>query len=354
MRTLLTHRWLLLLVLVALVAAGSGPRPAHATPHQQTLTILALGFVDVFGGSDPNCPGCNGEYDPEDEQEAMNDPLPSMTFVVLDAGGAELDRQQSTPLAGLQRATFEVPELPEYTLVLETDPAGWTLCSNESRRRQLTQDDFQLGSTREDFHFTKGCLQGETPTPEPTVPGGPTAPPPGDTPDPGDDDEQKEPFERLGAIHGLAFIDLNQDGKLGPDEPGLNDVAVHLAGGGLDLVQLSRVTGQYSFDGLGTGEYDLFISPGPEWRVTTPSKYSAVHVDRNTVMGIDFGLVRVGPPAAAPAAPRLVAPAPGAGIRLPSAGIANLPVSGTLGLLGLVLGALAVLGIAVERRNGAR
>ncbi len=360
MRKNLSLRWLSILLVAAVFATAGAP--VHAAPLQQqpTVTIIILGFVDVAGGNDPQCPGCNGEFDPEDQQVAQDDPLPAFTIIVRDMAGQELARETTQPLAGLQRVSIDIPEDTEYTVVLEGDPTGWLLCPNESSTRQLTADDFQLGNALEEFHFWKGCASQPTATPtattepgvEPTVPPGPE---PTKKPDDGGAEKKEEQPEEgpgLGSIRGLAFIDTNQDGLLGPDEPGLNDVGVHLIGGGAQMFQVTNAAGQYSFDGLGAGPYDVFIDPGPEWRVTTTKKYGAVQVSGTAVLGIDFGMVRVGEVPAAPAEdPELVVPQAGAGIRLPATGIAEVPTNRLLGIMALVLGVLAVLGFSSERFN---
>ncbi len=366
MRTISSSRRWVLFGLAALIAALTVPAgSANGAPMRQDpeFTIFAIGFVDMFGGNDPNCPGCDGVYQPDDETFAANNPLPQLEFFVLDTTGTEVARATTDELSSLQRAEFVLPALvegEEYTLELVAAPDGWELCPNESKTRVLAFEDFQLDSVREDFHFWQGCQDGgatatptepgpgETPTME--TPGGPTPVPPTDMPDDGDDDEDKGASsradgQRLGSIKGLVFIDTNQDGALGSSEPGLNDVGVHLRGGGLDLFQVTGGTGQFSFDGLGAGEYDVFIQPGPEWRVTTPSLYK-VKVNGNVVMGIDFGLVRIGEPAK-PAAPVR----PGPVNRLPPTGVADLPTSGLLGIVALVLGAVAVVGFSFERRR---
>jgi hypothetical protein len=154
---------------------------------------------------------------------------------------------------------------------------------------------------------------------------------------------------RLGYIKGVAFIDLDQDGTLDPDDPGLNDVGVHLVGGGLDLLNITGATGQFSFDGLGAGRYDVFIAPGPEWRVTTKSRYDGVRVRRDVVQGVDFGLTRVG------AAPVASGGKPKAGKHglpsLPKTGIAAAPATGMLALVTVVLGLIAATGWAIDRRR---
>jgi hypothetical protein len=370
MRTVLSSRWLAVLFLAALLSGMTAPTLA-APPAQATLSITARGFIDVAGGTDPDCPGCNLEFDPEDEAAAQSMPLPPMTFRVFDSGGGLLAEQTTSDLAdGVQAAFFDVPDDVEYTLELVADPVGWTLCEQETRTRTLTMDDFQLGGIAvENFHFWKGCPARPTatsPAPTPTTgPGTPTTVPPTRVPDDEEPEDEGEGDEAdhppLGYIKGLAFLDQDADGILDPTDPGLNDVGIHLGGGGLELFQVTGPSGQFSFDGLGPGKYDVFVAPGPEWRVTTQSKYAGVTVDGDVVKGIDFGLARVD--AGAPLAPpphagkpmppaQLVAPPPpGAGIRLPSTGIADLPAGGLLGGVALLLGVLAVAGLVSERRR---
>jgi hypothetical protein len=332
--------------------------------QQTTLTITTAGFVDKFGGTDPNCPGCNAVYDAEDRAEAESNPLPSMEFVVRSGSGAELGRQTTANFVGVQRAQFDVPEEESYTVELTSDPAGWQLCPTESRTRTLTQADFRLGAVTVRYNFTQGCnVVGPTPTrsgPTATLRPGvtPSATPRG-TADPGDPDgpDRDNTGGPFGQIRGVAFVDMNESGKIEAGEPGLNDVKVNLGGGGLEVHQITASDGMFNFPGLGPTTYDVFIDPGPEWHITTPKK-QAVPVNGNDVAGIDFGLIRHTDRAAAKATtaqgPRtgrtLVLP-PGAGIRLPHTGIAGIPEAPLLGLLAATLGGLALLGYGAERRN---
>jgi hypothetical protein len=353
-----------LALILALAAVVARPEPARA--QAQDLTITAAGFIDSFGGSDPDCPGCNG-VEQEDRDRANTDPLPAMEFVLFDAAGQEIGRQTTTLFLGIQRAVFQVQEEEQFTLELVADPVNWQLCPNESRTRTILRSDFVITSVTERFHFTQGCRVADvTPTeppPSPTVPGStpePTRPPATRAPDDdGDDDEPaRGSADALGQIRGIAFIDLNQDGRIGPGEPGLNDVKVNLGGGGLELSQITPGAGTFNFAGLGRGHYDVFIAPGPEWRITTPSKYT-VEVQGNDVAGIDFGLIRVGEPmpsgvtsAAAPrTARRLVIPAPGAGISLPATGILDMTTTPLAGGLAILLGLVAAIGVTLERRH---
>ncbi len=364
-------------LLLATAALGATTSPAvHAAPAaQDTLTILAVGFVDVAGGSDPECPACNGEYDEDDENFAMTTPLTSMEFVVTDDGGAEVARGTTTPLAGFQRVTFEVPDLADdetYTLALVGDPSGWQLCFDDAPARTLSFMDFSLGNTREDFRFYQGCAGVVDPTAVPMAtlrPGDPTPVRPvptarpggGSGSDDGDGKRQDSRFEtdQLGSIKGIVFVDNNEDGVFQAGEPGLNGVDVKLRGGGLQLVHLTDGTGVFNFEALGAGVYDLFIEPGSEWYITTPNKY-VVPVAGGINGGYDFGLLRhtdrgrMHPPAHKPTyqhAPRYVAPSAGSGVRLPSTGFSDIPPLPRFGLLAAALGALAAFGFVSERRR---
>jgi hypothetical protein len=362
MRSSLSPRWLV----VALFGAGLlavGQRSAHAAPLRQDFQISVVAFVDVSPATDPNCPGCNGEFDAEDADYAAANAFGTMDFLVRDDGGNVIAQQTTSELSvGIQRTLFTVPEGPQFTVELVAPPDGWQLCPNESATRTLTEDDFQLGNAREEYHFTQGCnVQQETPTPEPGTPtntpepGVPTNTPAArPTDDDDDDDDEASEGDKtdpaLGYIKGFACIDLNANGVVDPNDPGLNDVRVYLAGGSTQLNLITPGSGSYSFDGLGPGTYDLWVTPGPEWRITTKQKYTVNLSPGQVLMGIDFCMIRHG--AAAPAAPvKVIA---GRGVRLPATGFADLPPASILGGLTLLLGALGALGMSAERRKNGR
>lgn len=361
MRTHPSPRWLALALLAALTVAGI--QPAYAAPLQQEYQISVVAFVDVAPATDPNCPGCNGEFDAEDSDYAQNNPLPPMTFAVRDSTGQEIARQDTSELTvGIQRTLFTVPEGPEFTVEMVVGPPGWQLCPNESTTRILTEDDFQLSNAREEFHFTQGCnVSQATATPQPGVPthtpepgrptntpmpGQPTKAPGGGTGgDGGGTVDKTDP--QLGYIKGFACIDANNNGKVDPTDPGLNDVRVKLSGGSTQLYAVTPGTGAFSFDGLGPGRYELSVSPGPEWRVTTQSMYVVELAAGKVVQGIDFCMVRGGQSVAQ----KVIA---GSGVRLPDTGFASLPAAPLLGAATLLLGVLGALGMSVERRRKGR
>lgn len=349
---------------------GAWNRTASAAPAAQSeFTILVVGFVDVFGASDPACPACNGEYETEDDDYAVSNPLSPAEFILRDTSGTEIDRQTTSPLAGYQRYSFMVPELfdgESYTVELAGDPPGWQLCFNDTPARTLTVDDFTINNARVDFRFYQGCDAVPPTQAVPTAtlqPGQPTPTPdasrPTNTPKPsgGGGGANREPGERfvnrLGSIRGIAFIDLNANGVFEAGEPGLNDVGVNLRGGGHEMFQITGPTGVHSWDGIGTGEYDLFIEPGPEWKITTPSKYK-VKINGGVLTGYDFGLIRFSdlPVDKMDKPAHMAQPKSNYGtIRLPSTGVADLPTSPLMAVLALVLGGLAVAGWGYERRN---
>lgn len=194
-----------------------------------------------------------------------------------------------------------------------------------------------------------------TPSPTPSATPVPTAsatPPPTAQPKPTHPPRPGAHSEdgALGYIKGVAFLDADQNGALGPSDPGLNDVEVYLDGGGLQLHQITPAIGSFSFDGLGAGTYSVYIKPGSEWRITTPPRYEITLKPGGLVTGVDFGLARRDTP---PAAPR-TAPAT-MHIQLPSTGMGDLPPIALITLLGLVLASLSAVGAAFERfRRGRR
>jgi hypothetical protein len=397
MRALLSIRLFVVAALIGLLAAAASPASAAPQNQEPMLTIFAIGFVDVTGGDDPDCPGCNGSFDPEDETFAQANPLGTLTFEVEDDSGTVIATAQTEALATLQRAMIDVPDLLDgesYLLKLTNVPAPWVLCRNFSAERRLTIDDFQLGSTRQDFYFDQGCDSDPNPTAvpsaQPTVPGqtavptvpgqpNPTAGPkptsvPGGGNSGGDDDDDDDKGSSGGSsggsgasggsaggstagggtaaggtnvpgpreINGLVFIDNNKDGKLGGDEPGVAGVQVDLSGGGLQVSTYTNGLGQFNFAGLGAGEYDVKLIVGSEWTISTPAIYTVKVTSK--VVGVDFGIHK-----------GMAKPAKTGGnmvVRMmPSTGIADLPTGGLLGALVLALGLIAGLGFVMERRT---
>lgn len=398
MRALLSIRFFVVAALIGLLAAAANPASAAPQGQEPMLTIFAIGFVDVTGGDDPECPGCNGSFDPEDETFAQANPLGTLTFEVEDDSGTVIATAQTEALATLQRAMIDVPDLLDgesYLLKLTNVPAPWVLCRNFSAERRLTIDDFQLGSTRQDFYFDQGCdspgdptavpTTGPTTVPGqtavPTVPGQPkptAGPKPtsvsgGDKPGGGDDDDDDD--DKGGSsggsgassgsaggapagggtaaggtnvpgpreINGLVFIDTNKDGKLGGDEPGVAGVQVDMSGGGKQVSTHTNSLGQFHFPGLGAGEYDIKLIVGSEWTISTPAVYT-VKVS-SKVVGVDFGIHKgKAKPAKSGGTDMVVR-------MMPSTGIADLPAGGLLGALVLALGLVAGLGFVMERRT---
>lgn len=394
MSRLPTTRWLVFLLVAAVIAVAAGASPAEAAPASQSqVSVVVFAYVDVASPGEPNTP-CNLQFDDEDEQYALGNPLSSMWYNLQDGGGTQIARQESSALATLQRVRFEnIDEMPAYRLVLEAAPSGWALCPQESATRDLDENDFVLGSARETYHFYRPDLVtpgaetpmptdetpvatvtlGPSPTPSPTItPGGPTLtppPPPTIAPQPTKDDDDDDgqggggdnggstaPKDlagrgKYGAIQGIAFIDTNANGIFEAGEPGLNDVQINLHGGGLELKHITDGTGTYNFEVLGDGQYDVFINPGDEWYITTPEMYT-VAVAGLAVTGIDFGLIRYTDlPANYEKTTTTTATTAetATNIKLPSTGVANLPASKALAGLALLLGALGLVGLTTER-----
>jgi len=74
-----------------------------------------------------------------------------------------------------------------------------------------------------------------------------------------------------GAIGGMVWHDVDEDGEMDADEPGLADVGIQLTAG-TDLVVYthSDLDGTYAFDGLPAGHYTVTRLPRDDLAATTP------------------------------------------------------------------------------------
>lgn len=386
--------------LVLGAAAGPGAvANAQASPDQDGPRISLVAFPDVAGEGDfwPSCAGCDGEFTAADALIASADPLPALEVRIQDDAGMTQTMTTSALSQGRQAAGFMVPTAGNYTVEIVSLPPDWALCPSASMSVSITAADFDPSTelARVDFPFTRGCdtLATETPTlvvpsatftPGPTMtPGGPTITPfvptatvtpiipatvtpggPTVTPGPSpiatrDDDDDRGSGSSggggssssgagaHGSIRGLVFIDLNGDGALGPDEPGVAGVRVRLDGGGEGFHVITSGAGSYEFGGLAVGSYNVSIEAPAGYSLTTTGRYEGVFVNNQTILGIDFGLSHGDRPATR-SAERVTT--------LPSTGVLTGGPGGLLIGLSLLTALLGALGLALERRrisNGA-
>ncbi len=377
--------------------------PAMQAPG--SVDVIVVGFVDVSGGGDPACPACDGAYGDADEAFALANPLPALDVAVLDAQGMELAHAATSLLGGLQTARLSVREPladERFRVELRAQPDRWMLCFDDQMQRSFGRADVGGDGVRLTWRFYAGCERDlapvapdapstalptlaapeatATPNPAPTLaPSVPIDAPQATPADARDDDGRAErdsdapthddasrhyherPVDaapdarsafaegthrdaegRLGSIRGRAFLDANNDGLRDADELGMSDVGVNLHGGGLQLTLVTGAPGEYGFDALGAGDYELFVEPGAEWRVTTPTR-RRIRVAGDVTLDVDFGLASANDTASGPigeALPRL--PATGAGGSIPNAPSILLFVA-------LSLAALAFAGGVLER-----
>lgn len=376
----LSHRrnsraWLA--ALLALGAATALVWPIQAAPRaEQAFRIVVSAFPDLAGSGAgaPGCLGCDGQFGTGDAIRGRVDPLPAVEVILRGGDGAEIRRLATSQLAnGRQQVSFDVPAVDDYQVELVGVPADWELCPATTMLIQVAASAFDLdtGTARAQYGFWHGCdtptatPSSEVPTAEPastatpvptataevvptvafvaTEPAKPeaTAEAVVQTDAPGQ--EVRAQPVAPSAIRGLVFRDLDGDGQLAPDEPGLSDVAVHLASGELGLTQRTTGAGNYEFAGLVPGSYDVFIDVPAGDQFTNTDRYTNVQVDGEIVAGIDFGLTRR-------AASEPVIPATDAATApmLPRTGVA--PQSSGRVLLGLaaLIGVLGLLGLALE------
>jgi hypothetical protein len=93
------------------------------------------------------------------------------------------------------------------------------------------------------------------------------------------------------SLNGTAFQDLNRDGFLSADEPGLAGWTVRLTRNGTEIS--SAVTderGRYLFSNLAPGLYELREDPVQGWNQTSPGGgFYQVRLTDKPALGLDFG-----------------------------------------------------------------
>ncbi len=362
---------------------------AQASPDQDGPRISIVAFPDVAGEGDfwPSCAGCDGEFTAADALIASADPLPALEVRIRDDAGMTQTATTSALSQGRQAAGFMVPSAGNYTVEIVIIPADWALCPSATMSVAITAADFDPTTelARVDFPFTRGCdtLATETPTSVPATatvtPGGPTVTPfrptstpfsprtvtpggPTVTPGPSptatsdDDDDDRgsgssgggsttyEPGAN-GSIRGLVYVDVNGDGVLGPDEPGVAGVSIRLDGGGEGFYVTTTGAGSFEFSGLAVGAYNVSIDMPAGYSLSTTGRYEGIYVDNQTILGIDFGLIHGDGPAAS-RGERVAT--------LPSTGVLTGGPGGLLIGLSLLTALLGALGLLVERRRSSR
>lgn len=356
---------------------------AHAAPWEQTeARIVVVGYPDLVGDGPaaPECVGCDLNFTNGDSLASSSNPLPLLEFVLKDASGQEVERRMTSALSDGRRPTsFVVAAADDFTVELAQVPVDWEICSNDTTTKSVSAADFGADNRVQlDFFFWHGCEVSETATPGPTssvataTPGGPTSTPrptrtprptstrpiiptagPSPTPssredgDEGDDEDMSaaEAAMEQPGIRGLVYIDVDSDGDLAPDEPGLGPVVVQLSGEGLDLETTTPPAGTFNFADLEAGEYVVTVVPPAGYDLTTTDHYD-VTVEDEVVMGIDFGLFPEDGLSSLPVPPRA-----GTAPRLPSTGAQPGSNSNLILILAALAGLLAALGLAIERRS---
>ena len=107
-------------------------------------------------------------------------------------------------------------------------------------------------------------------------------------------EEGGEPPEGEGAIRGVKFNDLNDNGQREPDEPGLPDWEITLSDNdGIVLATtMTNQNGEYQFENLEPGTYQVSEEDKQGWFQTFPPEkhYSGVTLSQGEVlMDMDFG-----------------------------------------------------------------
>ncbi len=362
------------LVVTATLFAGMAVSANAAPMRQATARIVVVGYPDLVGtGPQAGCVGCDLAFSNGDSLASAADPLPLLEFILRDGAGAEIERRTTSALAdGRRPASFVVAAPGTFTVELAAVPTGWSICPNDGTTKTVSAGDFDTDDRVQlDFYMWYGCVVQVTPTAQPTVPGQPTNPPgvvPSATLRPGataratatpkasdgdnDDEATASPPTAApagsGELRGLVYIDLNQDGALAANDPGLGPVTVRMSGQGRTAEFTTPGAGTFTFANLPSGTYVVTISVPTGYRLTTTGSRE-VNLVGGVVMGIDFGVFPEAGLQSLPVPPR-TGPPP----RLPSTGALPTPVEGLVLGFAAVVGLLGALGFTLERRASGR
>ena len=97
-----------------------------------------------------------------------------------------------------------------------------------------------------------------------------------------------------GSIRGMKFNDLNGNGQLDSDEPGIANWKINLTGAG-SATQITDSLGNYSFRNLQAGTYYVSEDSLPGWRQTFPlGSFRTINLSENSSRyGVNFGNTQV-------------------------------------------------------------
>ncbi|MEE9413595.1 MAG: SdrD B-like domain-containing protein, partial [Methylococcales bacterium] len=179
----------------------------------------------------------------------------------LDNNGDGLFQTNEKPLAGV------VLNIEGTNLALRTDADGYYTIANlptGSFRISVDERQLPLGLIRESAYIRYATV--------------------GD----GQITEYDIPMIKSGQIRGRVFVDSNDNGKLDKGEEGLEGVTIQLSPG--ELTTVSSAFGQYAFDELSPGEYQVkIVDSGLVQRSITTTKGS----DKVIVDTVDKSLLKV-------------------------------------------------------------
>ena len=113
----------------------------------------------------------------------------------------------------------------------------------------------------------------------------------------------------LGSIGGVVWLDRDEDGQIGQEEPGIGGVVINMyrTDGPETSVQSEILwrtetapDGSYRFDGLDAGHYEVRMVPRDDLRPTTPTVIQVILVEQDGTVSdflmANFGVVPVGVP----------------------------------------------------------
>lgn len=137
------------------------PTATVSTAGLRERTIVVEAFVDVAGPGGLECPGCDQIFSSADQSVNATDPLPDLTFRLIEADTGRLLGRQTTHMdvQGRARTSFRLAAGYDAAVivVLDSSPSDYQLCPNTTLRRRIAPGDFVLNTRLEQFPFWRGC-----------------------------------------------------------------------------------------------------------------------------------------------------------------------------------------------------
>ena len=234
------------------VVVGEGPDGTElTTTNTYTITITDEGenITDIDFGFDWSNGSITGIVYNDDNENGIQDKdekgIGGVTVTLVDENGNTVATTTTNEDGSY---TFEEVEPGDYTVVVGADPNGGDLTTSGNVNITITPGN----NTEVDFGF--------------------------DTP--------------AGTVTGIVFNDKNGNGIQDPGEEGLPGISVSIIDSNTGQVIATTITdenGNYTFDNVPTGEYNVIVGEGPEGTKPSTPTSQTITVENNSTTNVEFG-----------------------------------------------------------------